>query len=358
MGDLTRLRTQEPGLPERPAARVIAPPAVNAHTHLDLSDMPLTPGSYTAFIPAVIAHNRAGRRGLAAAKRGLAMLRAEGVDTFGDIVTDEETLAWLLEQPGLSGVAYWEVLGLDPERADEVFEQTLAVIERHRGRQRPDGLRLGLSPHTPHTVSAPLLSRLARLAKEQALPMQIHVGEDPGERELHLRGTGPLADAMGPFLQHFRPSGMGPVAYLDQLGVLEAAPTLVHAVHVDEEEVRLLQRAGCVVVHCPRSNALLECGLFPWALYARHGVTVALGTDSLGSSPSLSVVDEWSAAAALHGSAADPAQLLWAAVKGGHRALGTPVPRVVRGSPADAVAPWPEARPWPGTVGDVKRPSA
>jgi aminodeoxyfutalosine deaminase len=346
--------------------RVIAPPPVNAHTHLDLSDLPLTPGSYAAFIAAVIRHARAGRRGIAAAERGLSALAAAGVRTVGDVVTDEAVLGRLLEHPELTGVAYWEVLGPDPDEADARFDAAVDVVERFGPRQRPGGVRLGLSPHTPHTVSAPLLQRLARFATERRLPLQIHVAEDPGEIDLHARGEGALREALGPLLASFRPSGRSPVGYLGALGVLAARPTLVHAVHVDDEDVRLLQRAGCAVVHCPRSNALLGSGTFPWATYARHGVSVALGTDSLGSSPTLSVVDEWAAACAVHGRGADPAQLVWAAVKGGHRALGTPVPKVVRGSDVTDLWRWPRPRPWPpasvgspsaatgaGTIGDV-----
>ncbi len=350
IGALDALRAEYPAVPVRPARRVIAPAPVNAHTHLDLSHMPLSPGAYVDFVGAVIAHGRAGGRGLEAAEQGLAELAAAGIDTVGDIVTDERVLARLLSHPGLHGVAYWEVLGADPDEAEARFEATVAVVRRFRPLERPGGVRLGLSPHTPHTVSAPLLRKLAAFARAEGLPLQIHVGEDPGELPLHRSGDGPLREAMGPFLAKFRPSGRTPVGFLDELGVLAARPTLVHAVHVVDDDIRRLQRAGCVVVHCPRSNALLGSGTFPWADYARHGVSVALGTDSRGSSPSLSPVDEFRAAVAIHGVAADPAQLLWAAVKGGHRALGTRPPRVVRGSPADALSSWPEGAPWPSAA--------
>lgn len=358
VGRASELRAAHPAATERPSVDVIAPAAVNAHTHLDLSDMPLSAGPYGAFIRAAIAHARAGGRGLAAAERGIRALKAAGVATVGDIVTDEAVLARLLEDRDLSGVAYWEVLGPDPADAEARFAEAVAVVERHRPRERPGGVRVGISPHTPHTVSAPLLQRLARYAAAHHLPLQIHVAEDPGEAELHARGTGPLRDAMGPLLAAFQPSGATPVRYLDDLGVLMARPTLVHAIHVDDDDVRRLQRAGCAVVHCPRSNALLQCGTFPWARYARFGVTVGLGTDSLGSSPSLSPVDEFGAARAVHGAAADPAQLVWAAVKGGHRALGGTAPRVVRGQEASLLRAWPDPVPWPpggggGTVGDV-----
>jgi cytosine/adenosine deaminase-related metal-dependent hydrolase len=310
IGNLDALRTQYPAVPVRPARRVIAPAPVNAHTHLDLSGMPLSPGGYVDFVGAVIAHGRAGGRGLAAAERGLAELAEAGVDTVGDIVTDEHVLARLLTHPGLQGVAYWEVLGADPDDAEARFEAVVDVVRRFRPLERPGGVRLGLSPHTPHTVSAPLLRKLAALARAEGLPLQIHVAEDPGELPLHRSGDGPLREAWGPFLAKFRPSGLTPVGYLDELGVLAARPTLVHAVHVVDDDIRRLQRAGCAVAHCPRSNALLGSGTFPWAAYARHGVSVALGTDSRGSSPSLSPVDEWRAAVAIHGVAADPAQLL------------------------------------------------
>ena len=358
IGSFDALRAQHPGVAVRPARRVIAPPPVNAHTHLDLSRMPLTPGSYLSFVGAVVAHARAGGRGLAAAEDGLAETAAAGVRTVGDIVTDERVLARLLGHEGLQGVAYWEVLGTDPDEAESTFREAVDVVRRFRPLERPGGVRLGLSPHAPHTVSAPLLQRLAGLAQAEGLPLQIHVAEDPGELALHATGDGPLREAWGPFLARFRPSGRTPIGYLDELGVLAARPTLVHAVHVTDDDIRRLQRAGCAVVHCPRSNALLGSGTFPWAAYARHGVSVALGTDSRGSSPSLSPVDEWRAAVAIHGSAADPAQLVWAAVKGGHRALGTPPPRVVRGSLADELWAWPDGAPWPPVDGGEPTGSA
>jgi cytosine/adenosine deaminase-related metal-dependent hydrolase len=197
-----------------------------------------------------------------------------------------------------------------------------------------------LSPHAPHSVSAPLLRRLARLAAANDLPLQIHAAESPSETRLHAHGDGPLRELMGPLLRDFRPSGRSPVGYLRELGVLDARPTLVHAVQVDEEDVRTLQRAGCAVVHCPRSNRSLGCGRFPWELYAKHGVDVAFGTDSRGSSPSLDVQEEVAAAAAWHGRRAAPGGLVRAAVKGGHRALGLVPPRVGRGDPADALVRW------------------
>lgn len=329
------------------SAFAISPPPVNAHTHLDLNDMPLTPGDYVSFIRSVIAFSGGGGRNLAAAKRGVAEIKASGVGVVGDVVTDPAVMELLLADPELRGVAYWEVISPDPNAADSAFEAARATINRFRALQRPGGVRVGVTPHTPHTVSGPLLTRLVAWAASERLPVAIHVAESAGERQLHLTGDGPLADALRAagalfegHLDSFAGSGVSPVKYLERLGVLQHAPTLIHMVHVDEDDVRLVQKHSAGVVHCPRSNDVLECGRLVWELYARHGVEVAFGTDSRGSSPSLDVTAEVHHAALRHGPAANRAALVRAAVKSGYRALGMQPPQVKRGDPASSLVAW------------------
>lgn len=322
------------------AGFAISPPPVNAHCHLDLSTMEFAPGDYLTFIRRVIEHGRVGGRTRAAAEVGVSELLASGVRTVGDIVARPEVMEYLLAHPLLGGVAYWEVIGPDPADADRLLAETAQRLRAWRARERLGGVRVGLSPHTPHTVSGPLLQRLARLAQSEGYPLQIHAAESETELAYHRDGSGPLAEVMQPFAPGWEPSGTTPIGYLERLGILEARPTLVHGVHVDEDDVRAVQRAGCVVVHCPRSNSALACGRLPWELYARHGVTLALGTDSLGSSRSLSVLDEVAAAAVLHGDRASPLALVRAAVKGGSRALGISPPMVQRGARAGALVRW------------------
>ncbi|MEX2535367.1 MAG: amidohydrolase family protein [Trueperaceae bacterium] len=321
----------------------LSPAPVNAHTQLDLSAMEYMEGPYEEFITAVIAHGRSGRRSLASAEAGVEELLAAGTQVIGDIVTSEEVMRYLLMHPRLQGVAYWEVLSPDPSDAERVLNETEARVRQFKEHERPGGMKVGLSPHTPHTVSAPLLRGLAMMARRLHLPMQIHVAESAGEIPLHHDGGGQLAEAMGEWLPSWQPSGFTPVAYLDSLGVLDQSPTLVHMVHVSDDDIGLVQRHGCTVVHCPRSNRALSCGRFPWERYAKQGVTVALGTDSRGSSPSLSVEEEVASALAVHGDKAGPQALVRAAVKGGYRALGLVPPRFIRGDDAGILHRWSSA---------------
>lgn len=81
---------------------------------------------------------------------------------------------------------------------------------------------------------------------------------------------------------------------------------------------------------CPRSNQHLECGTFKWADFAAAGVDIALGTDSVASGESLDVREEIQFARTLYPHL-DPRLLVRAAVKGGHRVLGSRAPFIRRG---------------------------
>ncbi len=316
----------------------ISPKLVNPHTHLDLSAMPFSPGAYSSFIMKVLDHISTGKRGLESAKIGLAKLKSEGINTIGDIVTSKEVMHYLLASD-MQGVAFWEVIDPDPATAEQSFNRVVAELREFRKLEKPNGMRVGLSPHTPHTVSAPLLQKLAALAKQNKIPLQIHVAESPEETKLHFEGSGPLMDLPISY-KAWQATGMTPVQYLKKLGILEAKPSLVHMVNVTEDDVRDVAKAGCVVVHCPRSNTALDCGRFPIELYAKHNVSVAIGTDSLGSSPSLSVEEEVHAAINLHGAKVSEQALIWSAVKGAYRALEMKTPKLGRGDSAQLMHIW------------------
>ncbi len=352
-GPLPELRQNYPQARELPPRRVISPPPVNAHTHLDMSLYDFQPLPYFRWIPEVAIAGRA-QRGLEGAQSGLESIRASGAAGMGDIVWDADTLEWLLQESEVPGVAYWEVLDPNPATAQATFEATRERVKGWRKLERSGGLRLGLSPHATHTVSHTLHRLLAEYAAGEGLPMQIHVLEHPSEAELFATGAGPLAESflasvkrMGTELSIAEVIGREPapglsaVSYLEGLGVLKARPTLVHMVNVTPEDITVVAQSGCPVVTCPRSNRNLHCGTFPWQQFAAAGAEVALGTDSVASGETLNIHDEVRAALAIH-PGLDPRLVVRAAVKGGRRVVGGRVPFIRRGEAWSDGYLWPE----------------
>ncbi|PYE54780.1 amidohydrolase family protein [Deinococcus yavapaiensis] len=344
-GRLAELRSSFPHAVETYVGAVIAPLAVNAHTHLDMSSYDFQALPYFRWIPEVVIANRE-KRGLAGARLGFASLEASRVSAFGDIVWDPDVMTFLLSESTLPGVAYWEVLDPDPATAKDTFRKTVERVEAWR-RLEGRGVKVGLSPHASYTVSHELFRLLADYARREALPMQIHVAEHGSELALFAAGTGPLAESFGRVVKldlatifgRSPDSALTPVSYLADLGVLDAKPTLIHMVHVTEDDVKIVASAGSTVVTCPRSNANLQCGTFDWPLFARLGVEVAVGTDSVASGETLDVHDELAFARAAYPNL-DDRVFVRAAVKGGARVLGESVPFIRRGEP------WREAYAW------------
>lgn len=342
------LRAQFPHARERYVGPVIAPAPTNAHTHLDMSAYDFRALPYFRWIPDVVLAQK-DRRGAAGALRGLGELRYGRAAGVGDIVWSPEVLETLLPRDDLQGVLYFEVLAPNPAQADTTFEQLRTQVAAWRKLEREGGPRLGLSPHTPFTVSHRLLKMVSEFAAGEGLPLQIHVAEHPSEMELFQTGAGPLWEhrirAVTPptfaeVIGRDPAPDLTPVRYLDELGVLAHRPTLVHMVNVTDDDMARVARAGCAVVTCPRSNTNLECGRFRWADFAAQGVEIALGTDSVASGETLNIRDEVAFARQVYPQL-DPRLIVRAAVKGGARVLGLPAPQLKRGDTWSPHFIWP-----------------
>ncbi len=105
---------------------------------------------------------------------------------------------------------------------------------------------------------------------------------------------------------------------------LLANSSLVHCVHVDDDDVGAIVASGAVVVHLPHANLRLASGTMPWGAFASRGVPIALGTDGVLCNDSLSMFSVMKTAGLLHAGqpGTDAIDLLRAATQQGARACG------------------------------------
>jgi 5-methylthioadenosine/S-adenosylhomocysteine deaminase len=276
---------------ERYPGAAIVPGFVNAHSHLEYA-VYAGFGDGLPFGPWLDLHIRRKRRldwdsTVAIARLGAAECLASGITTVAD-ASFTGAAAQAADELGLRALVHLEVFGdgagdlatrFEPNR-----ERVSAVLS--------DRVRLGVSPHAPYSCSVELYRQCLSLG----LPVATHVAETEAEREWMVGGAGPLAEHQS----LFPPSpGETGVRMLASNGLLSPAVTAAHCVHVDAEEIELLARNDVGVVHCPRSNALLGCGIAPIAELRAAGVRVGLGTDSPASTPSFDMFDELRTAIAL-----------------------------------------------------------
>ncbi|MFY9720473.1 MAG: amidohydrolase family protein, partial [Candidatus Cybelea sp.] len=131
-----------------------------------------------------------------------------------------------------------------------------------------------------------------------------------------------------------------PVALLERLGALNERTVAIHAIHLSEEEKKMLADRGARVVHNPLTNQYLGDGICDVAGLRALGVTIGLGTDA-DVRPSL--IEEMRAAALLQklkhhdGAAATASQSFAMGTSEGARALALDSGDLVAGAPADYV---------------------
>ena len=202
---------------------------------------------------------------------------------------------------------------------------SLPSIGRGRSSDRPALVRGRLAAHAPYSV-APSLFRAIRQAmdRDRLTPCSVHLAESAEESRFIRDGAGPwraLLEDVGAWNASWSPPGVGPVEYLDRIGFLGAHVLAVHGVQMTPADLVTLAARGTTLVACPRSNTATGAGRPPIASFYESGVSVAVGTDSLASTPDLNVFSELAAMRALAPSVA-PSRLLDSATRQGAHALG------------------------------------
>ncbi len=79
--------------------------------------------------------------------------------------------------------------------------------------------------------------------------------------------------------------------HLDRLGVLSERFTAAHGVWLSDDDLAILGARGAKVAHNPSSNFRLGNGMADTVAMRRHGVTVALGTDTCSCSDHLNMFE-------------------------------------------------------------------
>ncbi len=281
---------------------ILLPGLINTHTHLELTG--LAEGAPDVDFPAWIRRlrrrkaERSAEEFLAAAHQGIRDCWSAGVTTVGD-TGDSGAVIQALHEVGGSGIAYQEVFGPHPSQCEESLaglRQRLETLDQYAGGR----VRIGVSPHAPYTVSGRLFAATAVLAREEGLPIAVHVAESPAESELLASGSGGFARAWRERgIPMPSPLGFTPVEWLDCHGVLSDRTLCIHLVQVSPRDIGLLVRADASVAHCPLSNRAHSHGVADLRSLLVAGLRVGVGTDSVVSVGTLDLLSEARAAAAL-----------------------------------------------------------
>jgi cytosine/adenosine deaminase-related metal-dependent hydrolase len=266
-----------------PEPGLLVPGLVNAHLHLELGwAAGQVPGGEG--LPSWVSQLVRQRPPPGWAPSAAALVQS-GTAAVSDISNAGAT-AEVLSEAGLAGVVHHELLGMSPSRWEG------ALAQASQPPRQVGALWVRPSPHATYSTPPQLIQACCRPGPA---PASIHLAEDPAEEAFTRHGTGGFAEMMaraGIDSSWWVPPGRSPAGYLESLGVLGPQLLLVHGVHLDEQDMRLVAERRSPLCLCPRSNLHIGGRLPDVPALLAAGIHCCLGTDSEASSPDLDVLAE------------------------------------------------------------------
>jgi formimidoylglutamate deiminase len=163
----------------------------------------------------------------------------------------------------------WDGHDLEPQPGQRRFcdpdvEAYLGRVEDLRAwAASVEGVEVGVAAHSVRAVRAEWLGAIAEYSERRGLVRHVHAHEQRRELE-----------------QCQAEHGCSPIALLERTGFLGPRTSVIHGIHVSEQDIERLALSRTTVVSCPTTEGNLGDGYLPAMSYLHAGVPLAIGSDS------------------------------------------------------------------------------
>lgn len=313
---------------------IICPGFINTHCHLELSHL-RSQVSEKAGMMGFIKELIEKRSTFSEEKIQTEIAKAEaemirnGIVAVGDVSNNESTFL----QKAKENILYHtfiELFSIDPAKAEETFEKGKKLSA-----ELPKN-SFSIVPHAPYTMSEELLKFINNYADENNSILTIHNQESEAESELFISNSGVMFDtfkAMGINTQLIRKTGVNSLKstlpHLNKASKL----LLVHNTFTSKDDIQWINfnisklSSQIYFCTCPNANMFIENKLPDYNLFVEENLPITVGTDSLASNWSLSILDELKTIVKHYPQIPLQTLLIWATKNGanflGFKQLGT-----------------------------------
>jgi cytosine/adenosine deaminase-related metal-dependent hydrolase len=305
---------------------ILCPGFVNAHCHLELSCLKDKIPAGTGLI-GFFRHLLEAKKKVPIQEKTISAAMADrqmaenGIVAVGDIASDADCFA-IKSNSRLHYHTFIELYDLTEERTEEIFRKGNHLLEALPHQQA------SLTPHAPYSVTRALADKI--LASGSAI-LSIHHAESRHEKPLLEDGTGKMAEYLKQYVQKdfARKEGFAPAEYFITRMNSTQSLLLVHNTYVDQHTIKRIESTGKKIwwCFCPKANLYIEGRSVDFALF-RDVEKCCLGTDSLASNNTLSILEEMKALLRLYPEMSMERLIRWATLNGAmalgfHHQLGS-----------------------------------
>ena len=136
-----------------------------------------------------------------------------------------------------------------------------------------DKIHVSLGPHATYTCSKDYLEYIVDVAKENNLPIQIHLAENQLQQDNIIRQFNKRE-----------------VEYLNEIGLFDVDVFAAHCVVLEDNEYEILNSKNVHTIYCPKSNLKLGSGIAN--LKKWNFDNTLIGTDSVASNNKIDITEE------------------------------------------------------------------
>ncbi|MCK5171402.1 MAG: amidohydrolase family protein [Bacteroidales bacterium] len=275
---------------------VITPGFVNTHCHLELSGQK---GKFKQnaglpnFLKEVINYRNQGssKDSFKAIELYDGLMRQNGIVAVGDISNTDLTITTKIKSE-IYYHSFIEATGLGIN-FNEVFKASRELFNGFLN----NNLSVSIVPHASYSVSKELFHRIKEFSEINNSIVSIHNQESDSERQFFMNKSGGLVETfstIGVDLNQWKPTGKNSIeSIIDRLpknnNIIFVHNTFSNKKDVDLINDKVQNAYWCL---CPLSNLYIEDKLPDFDIFNQFSDNVTLGTDSLASNTTLSILDE------------------------------------------------------------------
>lgn len=274
----------------------ISPGMVNAHCHLELSSWKdkIAPGlGLDTFINGINqGFIEKWPYDIDAMQEADLSMHQEGIVAVGDISNTAHSFQ-LKAQSKMQYHTFAEIFAFAPERAVNAMQKGMELMQQANALN----ISASISPHAPYSLSKPLMHLIADELNYPSSFLSIHHQESKAENEMFLYAKGTMLERLksyGISMDDWTCPHNVPAAWFLKEFKNVSRVLLVHNTFSDSDAVALAQNLhdGLFWCICPKANLYIEKQLPDLEMLRSKKLQICIGTDSLASNTSLSMVDE------------------------------------------------------------------
>ena len=279
--------------------QLLIPGLINAHSHLAMSllkgyadDMELSvwlnnhiwPAEKSLVSPKFVSDG---------SRLAMAEMLKGGITTFNDMYFYPQMTAEVSEEIGMRANIGLVVLDFATGYASDPQDYLNKGLNFRDAWRNNSLITTSIAPHAPYSVSDESFSMIGTFANQLQMTIHTHLHETEAE----------ISESLKKF-------NMTPIQRLDKLGILGPNVTAAHCVHLNDVDIKILEKNQVNVIHNPSSNMKLGSGVANIKALYEKGINIGLGSDSSASNNRLDIITEIRSTALLHKGKNQDAQFL------------------------------------------------